>query len=126
MDPEVVKTVAEIKDLQVHNGHYYIVLVASIISFAITYIVKPFVKKKFTDKAMASSVTRAFAVVTGAIVGFSIEFAIVDLWLGAAAGGINAFIVKILKKKAETHLGVSETPVSGDSSSDSSSDSKGA
>jgi hypothetical protein len=122
MEPEVVKVVTEIKDLQVHNGHYYIVLVASIISFAITYIVKPFVKKKFTDKEMASSVTRAFAVVTGAIVGYSLEFQIIDLWLGAAAGGVNAFIVKMLKKKANAHLGVSESAESKEGSKD---DSKG-
>jgi len=92
----------------VHNGHYYIVIVASIISFAVTQIVKPFIKSTCDDKANA--ITRAFAVIAGAVIGWSIEQDIIDLWLGAAAGGINAFIVKIIKKKASDHLGVSETP----------------
>jgi len=99
----------EIRDIVVHNGHYYIVIVASIISFAVTQIVKPFIKDKL-DSDKASAVTRIFAVVAGAIIGWSIEQDIIDLWLGAAAGGVNAFIMKLLKKKAKAHLGVAETP----------------
>ena len=108
MEPEVVKTIVEIKDLQVHNGHYYIIIVASIISFAITQIIKPFIKSTCDDKANA--ITRAFAVIAGGVIGWSLSYDIIDLWLGAAAGGINTFIVKLLKKKATAHLGVSETP----------------
>ena len=111
MEPEstAVLVKPEIRDIVVHNGHYYIVIVASIISFAVTQIVKPFIKSKCTaDKANA--ITRAFAVIAGAVIGWSIEQDIIDLWLGAAAGGANAFIVKLIKKKASAHLGVSETP----------------
>jgi len=112
MEPEstAVLVKPEIRDIVVHNGHYYIVIVASIISFAVTQIVKPFIKSTCDDKANA--ITRAFAVIAGAVIGWSIEQDIIDLWLGAAAGGINAFIVKMLKKKASAHLGVSETPAS--------------
>lgn len=106
MEPESVKVIAEISDLQVHNGHYYIIIVASIISFAVTQIIKPFIKSTCDDKAAA--ITRAFAVISGGIVGWTLSYAIIDLWLGAAAGGINAFIVKMLKKKAKAHLGVSD------------------
>jgi len=120
---EEVKVMAEISEITVHNGHYYIVIVASILSFAITQIAKPFLKKKGQDKA--SAITRAFAVITGAIVGFSIEFAIIDLWLGAAAGGANTFIVKLLKKKAKAHLGVSDdTPAPESASEPASSEDK--
>jgi hypothetical protein len=100
----------EIRDLVVHNGHYYIVIVASIISFAVTQIAKPFIKSTCDDKANA--ITRAFAVIAGAVIGWSIAQDIIDLWLGAAAGGANAFIVKMMKKKAQAHLGVSVTPAS--------------
>jgi hypothetical protein len=109
MEPEVVHKVMEIRDLEIHNGHYYIVVVASAISFAVTQIVKPFIKTTCDDKADA--ITRIFAVAAGATVGWTMSYDIVDLWLGAAAGALNAFIVKLVKKKAQSSLGVSETPV---------------
>jgi len=112
MEPETTAVLMkpEIRDLAIHNGHYYIIIVASCISFAVTQIIKPFIKSTCDDKAAA--ITRAFAVISGAIVGWTLSYDIIDLWLGAAAGGINAFIVKMLKKKAKAHLGVSDTPVS--------------
>ena len=105
MEPEAVKTIAEISEIQVNNGHYYIIVVASIVSYAVTQIVKPFIKAKF-DKEKASAITRGCAVVTGGIIGFSLSFTFIDMWLGSASGGMNAFIVKLLKKKAQSSLGV--------------------
>ncbi len=106
METELVRP--EIRDIAIQNGHYYNIIVASCISFAVTQIIKPFIKATTDDKAAA--ITRAFAVIAGGVVGWTLSYDIIDLWLGAAAGGINAFIVKMLKKKAKAHLGVSETP----------------
>lgn len=119
MEPETtaILTKPEIRDIAIHNGHYYIILVASIISFAVTQIIKPFIKSTCDDKAAA--ITRAFAVIAGGVVGWTLSYDIIDLWLGAAAGGINAFIVKMLKKKAKAHLGVSDdTPAPESASSE--------
>jgi len=124
MEPEAVKTIAEISEIQVNNGHYYIIVVASIVSFAVTQIVKPFVKSKF-DKEKALSITRGCAVVTGGIIGFSLSFTFIDMWLGAAAGGMNAFIVKLLKKKAQSSLGVDSSASKGASKDASKDASKG-
>lgn len=113
MDPNEVKVVAEISDLQIHNGHYYIIVVASIVSFAVTQIIKPFIKSTCDDKA--SAITRAFAVITGAIIGWTLSYDIIDMWLGAAAGGVNAFIVKLLKARAQSSFGVSKPESKSDS-----------
>ena len=117
MEPEIVHKVMELQEIEIHNGHYYIILVASIISFAVTQIIKPFIKSTCDDKAAA--ITRAFAVIAGGVVGWTLSYDIIDMWLGAAAGGINAFIVKMLKKKAKSHLGVSDdTPAPESASSE--------
>lgn len=109
------------QDATFSEEHLMIIILASVISFAITQIVKGFIKKS-TDKDRASAITRIFAVVSGGVIGYSLSYQIMDLWLGAAAGGMNAFVVKILKKKAQSSLGVSddtpapsdgETPASG-------------
>jgi len=98
----------QVQEVQPHMGHVYLICVASAVSFGITEITKPFIFKTCDDKSNA--VVRLFAVITGAVVGWSLSYEILDLWLGASAGALNAFIVKIFKKKVQSHLGVDETP----------------
>lgn len=96
------------QDATFSEEHLMIIVLASLISFAVTQIMKPFIKKTCDDKADA--ITRLFAVVAGGVMGWTLSYQILDMWLGAAAGGVNAFIVKMLKKKAQSSLGVSDTP----------------
>ncbi len=80
--------------------HYTLALACSAISYAITQICKPFWKSYYvgeSDKARA--LTKACAVLTGGIVGWSLTFQIIDLWLGCAMGGFNAYIVAQIKKR---------------------------
>jgi len=85
--------------------HYTLAFVCSAISYAMTQICKPFWKAKYeSDKAKA--LTKACAVITGGVVGWSLTFQIVDLWLGCAMGGFNAVIVAQVKKR----IGVKDEP----------------
>ena len=78
-------------------GHLILVCIASVLSFAVTQVVKPFIFKTCNEKANA--VIRLVAVFVGGFVGWSLSYDILDLWLGASAGALNAFLVKVLKKK---------------------------
>ena len=85
--------------------HYTLAFVCSAISYAITQICKPFWKAKY-DSDQAKALTKACAVATGGLVGWSLTYAVVDLWLGCAMGGFNALIVAQIKKR----LGVKDEP----------------
>jgi uncharacterized membrane protein len=91
-----------------HIGHVYLIVVAAIVSYAVTEIVKPFIFKTCAEKSEA--VIRLFAVITGAIVGYSLSNDILDLWLGASAGALNAYVIKIIKSKIKSTVGVELTP----------------
>ena len=73
----------------------------SAISFAITHIVKPFWKSYFGQegKDKAASITKLCAVLVGGLVGWSLTYKIVDMWLGMALEAMNAMIVKYVKNK---------------------------
>lgn len=89
-----------LQDFNFEKAHYLLMVVASASSYAVTQIVKPFWKSYFEeDKEKASSLTRLCAVVIGGVVGFSLTFKVVDLWLGVTAGAFNTLIVKVIKKK---------------------------
>lgn len=100
----------EAKALEPHMGHLYLVLIAAIISFAITQIVKPFLWK--ACKEMADSFIRLFAVLTGAFVAYTLSdpLQMVDIWMGACAGALNAYIVKAFKQKIKSTLTLEDTP----------------
>lgn len=90
-----------------HIGHVYLVCIASVLSFAVTQAVKPFIFKTCNEKADA--VIRLVAVFVGGFVGWSLSYDVLDLWLGASAGALNAFLVKVLKKKVLIVSGVIPT-----------------
>jgi len=100
----------EPNSLEPHMGHLYLVLIAAIISFAVTQIVKPFLWK-FCN-GMADSFIRSFAVLTGAFVAYTLSdpLQMVDIWMGACAGVLNAYIVKAFKQKIKSTLTLEETP----------------
>ena len=91
-------------------GHTYLVVIAAILSLALTQIIKPFIWKTCTEKSDA--VIRLTAVITGAIIAYTISkpFAMIDVYMGACAGAINAFVIKMFKAKVKKSLGVDETP----------------
>lgn len=85
--------------MEYFNEHQIqLAIICSLISFAITQIVKPFLKDKF-DKDKASALTRLSAVVIGGICGFTLTYTLADMWLGAGVGGVNALIVRVLKAR---------------------------
>jgi hypothetical protein len=80
--------------------HYTLAFVCSAISYAITQICKPFWKAKYKDNAdKARALTKLCAVISGGLVGWSLTYAIIDLWLGCAMGAFNALIVAQIKKR---------------------------
>lgn len=98
-------------DLQtVFLGHAYLVVIAAILSLAVTQIIKPFIFKTCNDKSDA--VTRLVAVLTGAGIAYTLSkpFMMIDVYMGASAGAINAFVIKMFKAKVKKSLGVDETP----------------
>jgi hypothetical protein len=90
-------------------GHAYLVVIAAILSLALTQIIKPFIFK--TCKEKADAVIRLVAVLTGAGIAYSLSnpFEMIDVYLGASAGAINAFVIKMFKAKVKKSLGVDET-----------------
>jgi hypothetical protein len=104
--------------------HIILTITASAVSYAVTQIAKPFLKKIGKEKSVA--VIKLFAVITGGLVGWSLSYAIVDLWLGAGAGGMNTFLVKLIKKKAQSSLGVDPSASEDSASKDSASKGKDA
>jgi len=108
-NPNEVEVKMNMENVQPHMGHLYLVVVAAIVSYAITEVVKPFIFK--TCKEKSEAVTRLVSVITGAIVGYSLSNEILDLWLGASAGALNAYIVKVVKSKIKSTIGVDKTPI---------------
>ena len=101
---------AEVDMQTVFIGHAYLVVIAAILSLAITQIIKPFIWK--TCKEKADAVIRLVAVLTGASIAFTLSkpFMMIDVYMGASAGAINAFVIKMFKAKVKKSLGVDETP----------------
>lgn len=94
----------------VFMGHVYLVVNAAILSLAITQIIKPFIFK--TCKEKADAVIRLVAVLTGAGIAYTLSnpFMMIDVYMGASAGALNAFVIKMFKAKVKKSLGVDETP----------------
>lgn len=85
--------------MQYFNEHQIqLAIICSLISFAVTQIIKPFIKGIIT-KDKAAAITRLAAVISGAICGFSLTYTVIDMWLGAGVGGINALIVGVVKAR---------------------------
>lgn len=113
---EVCKTTPERIDINPHDksdiflGHAYLVVIAAVLSFALTQIIKPFIWKTCTEKSDA--VIRLFAVLTGGLIAYTLSnpFEMIDVYLGASAGALNAFVIKMFKAKVKKSLGVDETP----------------
>ena len=91
-------------------GHAYLVVNVAILSLAFTQILKPFIWKTCSEKSDA--VIRLTAVLIGAGIGahLSDPFMMIDVYIGASAGAINAFVIKMFKAKVKKSLGVDETP----------------
>lgn len=102
------KGVEEFSKSDIFLGHAYLVVIAAILSLALTQIVKPFIFKTCNEKSDA--VIRLFAVLTGAGIAYSLSdpFDMIDVYMGASAGAINAFVIKMFKLKVKKSLGVEE------------------
>lgn len=108
---EIVDWKSENRDVQdVFMGHVYLVVIAAILSLAITQIIKPFIFK--TCKEKSDAVIRLVAILTGAGIAYTLSnpFMMIDIYLGASAGAINAFVIKMFKAKVKKSLGVEDTP----------------
>ena len=103
----VVPKGEEMKDVFI--GHAYLVVVVAILSLALTQIIKPFIWKTCSEKSDA--VIRLFAVLTGAGIAYHLSnpFNMIDVYLGASAGAINAFVIKMFKAKVKKSLGIDDT-----------------
>ncbi len=107
-NPNEVSVKMNVEAVQPHMGHVYLVVVAAIVSYSITEVFKPFIFK--TCKEKSDAITRVFSVIIGGIVGYTLSYDTLDLWLGASAGALNSYIVKIVKSKIKSTVGVDKTP----------------
>ena len=98
----------EMKDVFI--GHAYLVVVVAILSLTLTQIIKPFIWKTCSEKSDA--VIRLFAILTGAGIAYHLSnpLKMIDVYMGASAGAINAFVIKMFKAKVKKSLGVESTP----------------
>ena len=101
--------------LKYFNEHQVqLAIICSLVSFGVTQVVKPFWKKADgIDKEQGVALTRLCAIITGGIVGYTLTYAIVDLWLGAGIGAINTIVAAKVRKR----LGI-EQPQADDSAKD--------
>ena len=85
--------------MEYFNEHQIqLAIICSLVSFGVTQVVKPFWKKDM-DKERAAALTRLAAILSGGLVGYTLTYTVVDLWLGMGVGGVNALAVKLLKRK---------------------------
>ena len=92
-------------------GHLYLVVIAAILSFALTQMIKPFISKKW--KEHEDVLIRGFAIVVGGLIAYTLSdpFQIIDVYLGASAGVLNAFVIKMFKLKVKKSLGVEDSEI---------------
>jgi len=92
-------------------GHLYLVVIAAILSFALTQMIKPFISKKW--KEHEDVLIRGFAIIVGGLIAYTLSdpFAMIDVYLGASAGVLNAFVIKMFKLKVKKSLGVEDSEV---------------
>lgn len=81
------------------QDHIMLTIVSAVTAFASVQIIKPWIKGFFTDVAKRRSVVRLVSVLLGAAIGYSLSSDILDMWLGASAGTLNATIVGVVKKR---------------------------
>lgn len=100
---------------QYFNQHQvHLCILASLISFGVTQVVKPFwVKAKSISKEQGASLTRLCAIISGGVVGYSLAQDIAEMWLGAGMGAVNAIVMALARKR----LGI-EQPQADDSAKD--------
>ena len=101
-------------DINVHmiEQHLVLVILASVISFGVTEVIKPFVSILADDRERKKAIVRLLAILSGALVGYTLGPKWLDVWFGAGAGTLNAWLVAVLKKKVEDrlHVTLDKTP----------------
>ncbi len=101
-------------DINVHmiEQHLVLVILASVISFGVTEVIKPFVSILADDRERKKAIVRLLAILAGAVVGYTLGPKWLDVWFGAGAGTLNAWLVAVLKKKVEDrlHVTIDKTP----------------
>ena len=101
-------------DINVHmiEQHLVLVILASVISFGVTEVIKPFVSILADDRERKKAIVRLLAILSGAVVGYTLGPKWLDVWFGAGAGTLNAWLVAVLKKKVEDrlHVTIDKTP----------------
>jgi biotin transporter BioY len=92
--------------------HLVLVILASVISFGVTEVIKPFVSIIADDRERKKAIVRLLAILAGAVVGYTLGPNWLDVWFGAGAGTLNAWLVAVLKKKVEDrlHVTLDKTP----------------
>lgn len=85
-------------ELSVTQDQVTLIALSAVASWGLTQVVKPFIKDRL-EKPKALGVIRGIALLTGAIVGASLDLSAQGLWLGLAAGALNTVIVAKVKQK---------------------------
>jgi len=111
VEPKGVEGIEEWSKTDVFLGHIYLVVIAAILSFALTQVIKPFISKKW--KEHEDALIRLFAIAVGGLIAYTLSdpFEMIDVYLGASAGVLNAFVIKVFKLKVKKSLGVEDSEV---------------
>lgn len=91
----------ELLHVQSFQQDLLLLTLASVISFGVTEILKPFLKSAFKDKEKNRSLTRIFSIAAAAIVGYELGDCTQDTLVGASAGILNSWVIAVIKAKIE-------------------------
>lgn len=87
-----------------NEHHISLFMIASGVSYGATQIIKPFLWK-VRNRAKSKALIRLSAVITGALVGYTVDHQVLCLWIGAGAGVFNATTVGIISAKVKQRYG---------------------
>jgi hypothetical protein len=79
-------------------------LVCSIVTYAITEIVKPLAKHFIANPDLKAFTIRFISCAVGAFAGYSLHKDSMGFWIGFGSGSTNTYIVEYVKKRLEKHI----------------------
>lgn len=94
--------------------------ICSVVTYAVTSIIKPLTKSRIKNQDLRKFVIQLFSCASGGFVGYEMSgYATLGLWLGFGSGALNVIVVTHLKNKLTSnteHINL-ETPPPSEASS---------
>lgn len=82
------------------QAQLFLIFLTSTGSFLLVEVIRPFIKKCFTDDKKEAAILRLLAMFIGAAIACSIsEWSSANLWLGVFAGGFNSAVISTVENR---------------------------